>query len=49
MKKSILPQMFGQKMKNALTPRKIILCGTGAVRKTADDEFPVGDDAATAV
>jgi len=49
MTKSILPQTLEKKMKNAVTPQKIILCGTGAVRKTADDEFPVGEDTATAI
>jgi len=49
MTKSILPQTLGQKMKNAVTAQKIILCGTGAMRKTADDEFPVEDDTATAI
>jgi len=47
MTKSILP--LEQKMKNAVTAQKIILCGTGAVRKTADDEFPVGDDTTRAI
>jgi len=36
-------------MKNAVTSQKIILCGTGAMRKIADDEFPVGDDTPSAI
>jgi hypothetical protein len=41
--------MKNEKCSDAVTPQKIILCGTNAMRKTADDEFPVGDNTTAAV